>query len=361
MCSNTCIREPHKSHSDFMFDICDGSSMKSDPFFVEHPSALQVILNTDDIEIVKPIGSHTKKHKLSIFYYTLGNIPPELRSRLHVIQLLAVAKSKDIRKRGPGKLLADFIEQMNVLSSADGMRVSINGMIFVLRGKLVLVPCDTLAAQWLGGFKEGVSFAKRPCRTCHASQHDSKTKFLEKDFQSRDELEHRVRCNDLQDDLSKAARKYWSREWGINGRSCLHQLSHVKLCSVFVHDPMHIFLEGLIPHELKYMLTDFIWNSRYFTLQWFNARLQSFPYSYLEADSRPESLDKEHIMGDGKLKQTSAATLNLICILPFVIASKIPRGNLKWRNFLRLVQMTLLYKRQVVHPRLQNTVRRISY
>ena len=32
-----------------------------------------------------------------MFYYTLGNIPPEYRSKIDVIQLLAVAKTRDLR------------------------------------------------------------------------------------------------------------------------------------------------------------------------------------------------------------------------------------------------------------------------
>ena len=69
---------------------------RSDPLFSRNPQALQIIVNTDDIEIVNPIGHHTKKHKLTMFYYTLGNIPAEYRSQLHAIQLLGVAKSKDV-------------------------------------------------------------------------------------------------------------------------------------------------------------------------------------------------------------------------------------------------------------------------
>ena len=96
-----------------MFDICDGDALKSDPLFRRNNKALQILLNTDDVEIVNPTGSHTKKHKLNMFYYTLANIPPECRSKLHAIQLLGVAKAKHFRKCDPGVLLYNFITCIN--------------------------------------------------------------------------------------------------------------------------------------------------------------------------------------------------------------------------------------------------------
>ena len=53
---------------------------------------LQVLLYLDEIEIVNPIGTHVKKQKLTMFYFTIANIPPSFRSRYEAIQLLAVAK-----------------------------------------------------------------------------------------------------------------------------------------------------------------------------------------------------------------------------------------------------------------------------
>ena len=65
-----------------------------------NPRALLIFLHTDDIEVENPLGSHVKKHKLSMFYFTLGNITPMFRSRA-AIQLLAVARTNDITLGGP--------------------------------------------------------------------------------------------------------------------------------------------------------------------------------------------------------------------------------------------------------------------
>ena len=51
------------------------------------------------------------------FYYTLGNIRPIYRSHLRAIQLLAIAKTHDIRVYGCDSLLQQFVLQMNQLAS----------------------------------------------------------------------------------------------------------------------------------------------------------------------------------------------------------------------------------------------------
>jgi hypothetical protein len=206
----------------------------------------------------------------------------------------------------------------------------------------VLVPCDTLAANWIGGFKEGVGFAHKACRTCNATQDEMKQMFQEKNFKMREEIEHRERCDLLESNLSPAARKYWSRQWGINRRSCLQDIDDCKLCTILVHDPMHIFMEGIVPYELKHMLSAFIFENKYFTVKWLNNRIRSFPYTYLEANAKPEVIEQIHLVGEGKLRQTSAGIMTLVVILPYIVAEKVPEEETKWQNFLRLIQIMLL-------------------
>ena len=54
------ILSPHTSNSEIMRDVCDGYVWRENDLFSRNPSALQIFLNTDDIEIVNPIGTHVK-------------------------------------------------------------------------------------------------------------------------------------------------------------------------------------------------------------------------------------------------------------------------------------------------------------
>lgn len=333
------IQTGHKSQSVIMRDICDGSYLANHELFVRNEKALQIIMNTDDIEIVNPIGAHTKKHKLSLFYFTLGNIPPEYRSKLTCIQLIAVAKARDVKNLRSG-LLADFIGTMKLLAT-NGIQMEIKGSMHTIEGTLVMAACDTLAANWIGGFKEGVAFAFKACRTCTASGKEMKTKFLESDFQIRSDDDHRERCETL-NQLSRVTRKYWSKMWGINSESILNEIPGFSLCSGLVHDPMHLLLEGVVSYELRILLYHFVHVEKYFTLRWLNARIVSFPYGYLESGSKPEKIDAAHINGDGKIKQTSASMLTLCITVPFIIGLKVPETDARWKNFVRLIQILIL-------------------
>ena len=51
-------------------DYCDGAMFKAHPIFSNNPSALQIIAYYDEVEICNPLGSHVKKHKLGVVFYT---------------------------------------------------------------------------------------------------------------------------------------------------------------------------------------------------------------------------------------------------------------------------------------------------
>lgn len=138
------VQHPHFIDSDeYMFDICDGKYIRTHPLFSKNPRALQISLNTDDLEIANPLGSHIKKHKITIFYHTLTNIPPQYRSRVTAIQLLAVAKTKHPRVDDDlQKLLQDFITTVNKLSGG-GLKMHLHNTEHNIEGALILVPADT--------------------------------------------------------------------------------------------------------------------------------------------------------------------------------------------------------------------------
>jgi len=95
-----CINETKVIDEDLMTDYYDGISFQRDSLFQSNANALAIALYTDDFEIVNPIGTHRKKHKITAFYWSLLNIPVEYRSQLRVIQLAALAKSSHAKQFG---------------------------------------------------------------------------------------------------------------------------------------------------------------------------------------------------------------------------------------------------------------------
>ena len=63
------VLNPHTSASSVLTDFCDGSLYKSCPLFSSDPYALQIIGYYDDLEVVNPLGSYVKKHKLGCLFF----------------------------------------------------------------------------------------------------------------------------------------------------------------------------------------------------------------------------------------------------------------------------------------------------
>ena len=132
----------------------------------------------DGVEVANPLGTKTKKHNISLFYCMLGNIHPSKRSVYQAIFLVAICKTKHLKKHGVRSMLQPFIHDLQVLNSADGCSVEIDGTTMNFRAVLVAFCGDTPASNYIGGFKEGVGGAYRGCRECIATKPEMETMYM---------------------------------------------------------------------------------------------------------------------------------------------------------------------------------------
>lgn len=56
---------------------------------------------------------------VGVFYYSIGNLPPSLRSCLHSIQLVAIVKTRFIEKYGVDKILEPFVHDLKELEKVN--------------------------------------------------------------------------------------------------------------------------------------------------------------------------------------------------------------------------------------------------
>ena len=329
-------------------DYFDGRSYQQDPFFQSHTNALAFSINTDDFEIVNPIGSHRKTHKITAVYWTLLNIPVQYRSKLSTIQLAALAKSRHVKEFGLHSLLQNMCDSLKQLYVGVDMEVPRYGSRKV-HGKLCFVLADTLAAHSLGGFKEGVGGALKPCRTCEVDKTDIGSIHFASQCIARDETEHRERTACL-GSLSKKARTFWSKQWGVNGESILTGIPGFDITKGILHDPMHDVLEGVARYELRAMLQVFI-AKKYFTLAGLNSRMLNFEYSPSESKDKPQLLDTSSLERGSTLGQSAASMKTLMILLPCLIADNVPEHDPFWVNFIRLLKIMLLLISPVVSER----------
>ena len=242
-------------------DFCDGSSFQTHPLFSSDAHALQVIAYYDELEIVNPIGSYVKKHKLGCLFFFLANVRPQFRSNYKAIHLLAVARSQDINTYGIDKFLTPFVEDLKELY-CDGVVVSLNGENHTFYGGLLAFLADTLAAHTLGGFKGSMSFALRICRSCMISPPELKECLLESDCQLRSAETHFEQCALLSGPLQS----HYSTSFGINRLSILEEVPGFSVITGLPHDIMHDLFEGVVPYELKLLIRHCVC-FKYFTIE----------------------------------------------------------------------------------------------
>ena len=58
------VSKVHSSDDISMRDINDVTYIKNNPLFVKFPSAFQIVIYYDDIEVCNPLGSSAGVHKL---------------------------------------------------------------------------------------------------------------------------------------------------------------------------------------------------------------------------------------------------------------------------------------------------------
>ena len=115
----------NESSTHILNDVCDGSVFKSSPLFAESGLTLKVILYQDAFEVVNPLGSAKKKHKLLGVYFTLANFDPFHRSTVDNLQLLLLCREADFKYFGHEKVFSQLITDLGELET-NGLNISGN-------------------------------------------------------------------------------------------------------------------------------------------------------------------------------------------------------------------------------------------
>lgn len=75
-------------------DIIVGKAAQCNPLHKMEPSSLGLILYQDAFEVVNPLGSSKKKHKIVAVYLTLTDILPHNRSTTDQMQLVLLCNEQ---------------------------------------------------------------------------------------------------------------------------------------------------------------------------------------------------------------------------------------------------------------------------
>lgn len=287
---------------------------------------IEIVLYFDDFEVVNPLGTSKGMHKISAFYWTLGNLTPEKRSSLASINLLLLAKAKDIKEFSLDLVLAPFLKDLKCLENNGLYLPSVDGYV---KGSVTFIAADNLGAHILGGYVQCFSrMVKFICRHCMATQEDIQSPDIDINaIQKRDRILYDEQARNVSSEPET-----W-RDYGLKTPSPLHSEGlSFHVAEGLPPDVAHDLLEGVVPYEIALCLKHFI-TEGLISLDEINQRISSFKYQYTDSVNRPQPIPssfKESIGGN--------ATENwaLLRLLPFMLAGKVNPDNLAWQVLLEL-------------------------
>ena len=298
-------------------DKCKASS------FFSESNTLQIQLYVDDFTLCNPLGTSAKKHKICAIYFTIGNIPYYLRSKLFTIQLTSLIPNLLVKKHGFQTVLKQFIHDMKILES-DGLEIETEMGIINLRGFISMLISDNLAAHEIGGLVKSFSSYRR-CRFCNATGESIQTFFSESKFELKTVPIYEAQLTQVLENPDLTA------VYGVKSSTVLNELNHFHFCSGSASDIAHDLFEGLCIDLLTVVL-DHCLEQNYFSIEFINNRISHFPYTGLHQRNKPASI----IAKSSKaviVKQTASQCQILIRSLPLLIAHKIPTTDSYWLCF----------------------------
>ena len=89
-----------------------------------------------------------------------------------------------------------------------------------------------------------------------------------------------------------------SKTYGVNRKSVLCNSRYFHVVDGLPADAMHDLLEGVLQYECKEMLSVFVYEIKYFTLQELNDKLKMFDYGYYNDRNKPSPVTRQALKGD---------------------------------------------------------------
>ena len=316
----------------FYRDFDDASVFSDNSFFTQNPSALRIILYQDGYEVVNPLGSGKKKHKILGVYFMLGNILPHLRSNIAQMQLVLLCTESDFKYFGHKVLFSSLVEDLKKLETGFEIEGDFSGR-YTVKGSVVFIVGDNLGSHCIGGFTENFSTSEYFCRYCHISR-DTFRNQPHKRGTPRNEASYA-------DDLQQLESNSLCMSRGIKFDSVFNQLSHFHVCQPGMPPCLgHDLFEGVVSGDLMIFLDYFVKTDKSFSYSELNKAISNFAYKGTDAQNKPCSLNPTSD------KLTGSATQNwcLLRLLPVLIGKKIlnPVVNEVWQLYLQLKEIVEL-------------------
>lgn len=300
--------EQRKNKVGQLEDVMDGAVYKQNSLFKNCPNSLAIILFQDAFEVVNPLGSAKKKHKVIGVYFTLLNFHPSYRSNIDNIQLLILCREVDLKYFGQEKVFSPLINDLKLLESSgiNVNRINIKGTVCAIVG-------DNLGSHIIGGFQESFN-CEYFCRYCLLTQNEFK-----QNPYAVGEIRSPVSYDSTVISLSNNAPLE-----GIKFESLFNQLNYFHVCQPGLPPCLgHDLFEGVVAYDLALYIKHFVKVKLWFTYEYFNHIIATFNYTGMDSRNKPNPIN---IKGE-KITGHAAQNWCLLRLLPVLISHKIQDKN----------------------------------
>lgn len=287
----------------------------------EKELVLPYFLFYDDFEVNNPLGSHSTIHNLGGVYAILPCLPPQFRSLLDNMFLVALFHSADKKEFGNDATLRPVIEDLKKLETA-GIDIKLSDKVINVKFVLGLVTGDNLGLNSILGFVQSFN-SNVMCRICKMDRLEQSQLFFE------DPTKLRTAENYSSDLVEGNPSKS-----GIVESCIFNELKNYHVTKNVVVDLMHDLFEGICRVEISKILLYFVDEKKYFSLEALNERIQFFDYSYHDRNNRISGISLLQLKNG--LKISSSEMITLVTNLPLMIGDLIPTDDQVWSLFLSL-------------------------
>ncbi|CAF4255840.1 unnamed protein product [Adineta steineri] len=219
-----------------MLTYRDGTAAKDNPSLKLHSNSFLIQFYSDGIGITNPLGPKKDKHKLTLYYFLLEDLPDFVKSMLQSIGIVGICPTKFLSiQTNRMKFFEPIIKDLNHLQTTGLVVQTFSGQ---LHFAFSLFAADNLASHEIGGFQQNFNSGQF-CRLCHISYKFRLIPLTEISF-----LPRTVTTHDAY--IRQAVNLFNTRPVaGVVGESPLSRLIAFHAIKSLPDDLMHDYAEGI--------------------------------------------------------------------------------------------------------------------
>ncbi len=328
------------NHSGKLCNFTDGSiwqnsSRKNDKLFV------RIHLYSDETDLCNPL-SNKRNHKISAFYFLVGNIETKYWSSLSNIHLALLCPYSVVKNCGYESVLEPLLNDIRVLES-EGIVIDVDSEKHHVFGSIVTFTGDNLTSHALGGFNTCFS-AGRICRHCMSTKISIADILSEKHCTLRTAEGHLYHVNSVKHD------KDLSSVYGVKGPSPFVDLAFYNPVLFFPPDIMHDVLEGLMVVNVGVVVKSLVRNNKDFTIKVLNEKIANFKFGIADRNDKFGPFPLDFVSKNKSVTGKAVEKWALFRLLPLLVGSFVPDNDPSWKLYLLSCEICDIIMAPVIDP-----------